>query len=586
MSADKRDEMRKKLKLDAMGENQQKEMFQKFVQAGGQVVDLQERKKKAASLKKVGEIQSRAEGPLPDQKSRGPVKEKKRLNIDLSPEAKKDNPINQWIERFSSKLGCVLQGQIQWNGDLKIKFIDLILNDYQNALLNSRMVLASLLYQDRMVASEIKKRFLMDTVFPYYFELIFRFDNLLEEELFTDLNALRQGRLGEREIHVMMKRLFKPLFILQPYYYSLKTGLEKAVGIERELRKMDLVLASSNTKKLVAQADFIFGRFYSRIFHLVDYFYKCDTLGKPISFTDYLGVSDEDGVGFLTITWKEELLSSIRKESDASAQSSPVSGFSKQDMPAESGQEGASEDSGPDPVKRGIQMISRHIDFNKILEFYCEKKDPRSLFSIKDKVFLSYTLVDFFDKELAFVCNSAKVGYNAVFMDGKRIDMKRELSDLYYRITPIFERVNEYLKIIREVRKLENDVYVSIQERTARSNQYSLQRSQVSKAMRKEAREFFENFSKDLSPILTEASGEKKILQNPEALVEFDQKLNGDRLEQGKKVIDAIRDAYDFTSAAAFLLMDGDLGGFSILLERPIYLNIGSGEAETPGGNS
>jgi hypothetical protein len=297
-----------------------------------------------------------------------------------------------------------------------------------------------------------------------------------------------------------------------------------------------------------------------------------------MTFQEYLGYSDEDSIGYLTNLWKEELMLTSRQEASADRkESAKADGQNAKDGQSKVEMTMATMDDN-DPIKKGLRIIEQNIRFRDVLMGFYEKKDPRALFSVKDKVFLTYTLIDFFDKEFSYIFTSNKVEFNIVFLEGNRADMKKDLSATYYKLSGIYERTNEYLKIIREIRKLESDAYLSIQERSARSNQYSLQRSQISRTLRREAKEFFDEFSKKYLVIISDFRTEKKIVQNAAVVLEFDKKLSGERFADGKQVIEAIEDAYYYSSSLNFLLSDGDLGGYSLMCEKPAYLNIDTGE--------
>jgi hypothetical protein len=45
---------------------------------------------------------------------------------------------------------------------------------------------------------------------------------------------------------------------------------------------------------------------------------------------------------------------------------------------------------------------------------------------MNDKVFLTYVLIDFFDREYSFLITSNKVGFNVNFNYGNRIDIKKD----------------------------------------------------------------------------------------------------------------------------------------------------------------
>jgi hypothetical protein len=227
-----------------------------------------------------------------------------------------------------------------------------------------------------------------------------------------------------------------------------------------------------------------------------------------------------------------------------------------------------------DPIKKGLQIIENNIRLKNILSNFNDIHDIRSLFPIRDRVFITLCLIEFFDREFSFIFNSNKVGLNIAFVESKRIDMKRDLLSTYYKINHIIEKVTEYLRIIKEIKKLENDSFVGFQERTTRSNQYSLQRSQVSRMMRKEAREFFEEFSKKFLMVICDYQGEGKIIENPDEVLAFDKKIDGSRYADGKKVTEMIEDAYNFCCSSYFLLAEGDLSSAGLILEKNTYLHM------------
>ncbi len=490
---------------------------------------------------------------------------RKRKRLDLSPEARSRNPFNVWIGVFSSRIGCFLSGVLTASGrDLRSGFKDMLLMQYQNALLSTRMILSSILYQDKIVGHEIKKQFLVDVVFPYYFELIYRFDNLFSDELFSRLSALKQQAEITPDSRRLLKELFRSLYVIQPHALSLRSGMERALDIERDLRKLSPDMVRDNLRRLNENIDFIFGRFYPRLFSLMEYFYRQEDRGRRTPLREFIGLRDEDAIGFYTNRWKEELAVESRKEAEErkKAESRKIPKRpEKRDEPDEN-----------DPIRRGLRIIEENVLFHEILAGYFEKKDTRAYFPVKDKVFLTYALTDFFDKEFSFLFTSNKATITVTFSDGKRVDMKAELTDIYYRISTLFEKSNEYLKIIKELRKLDEDAYMTIQERSARSNQFSLQRSQLSRTMRKEAKDIFDEFSKKFLALLSDSRRDRKILQNPDSKMEFNKKIDGDRYAHGKTVIEAFQDGYSYASAMTFLLADGDLSGFSLMLEKPVYL--------------
>ena len=145
MSKDKLDEMREKLKLSHLGENQKKEMFQKFVDAGGQVVDLDKARREKEQEERLKKAQSRKAGAgrvdyVPPVRPSRTTKTQKNVP-DLSANARVDNPVNRWIERFSACVECFFGSVLSFNGrNFKEAFRDIMLVDFQNTLLSGQMI--------------------------------------------------------------------------------------------------------------------------------------------------------------------------------------------------------------------------------------------------------------------------------------------------------------------------------------------------------------------------------------------------------------------------------------------------------------
>jgi len=569
MAEDKLNNMRNKLKINDLDESSRRKMFQDFVNAGGQVVDLNKKEKQEKQSAKRSAPVTREATKFSrdgDAKSRASDKSAKdsRHAQSRNPD---DNPVNKWAERFSAKLGCCLSGIFNMRANkFKNKFAELVLAKYQNSLLEARMVLASALQQNQMVAEEIRKNLDMDTSHPYLYELMYRFFSIYDENLFNNINILRNDPKRVDELKPYFLELFKPLYLLRSFLEVMKSAVEKALLFEKEIRRLDANITFSNYRKICISADFIFYKVYPKLFSLVDFYYKSDTRHRNIGFREYLRISEEDGIGHLTEKWKEEREHEARKERV------------REDL---KGQGGVSEDTESEKIfsddsalNAGLAIIRNNLNFKQVLQDYRTQKDLRALFTLNDKVFLTYALVDFFDKEYSFIFTATKVKFNVHFAGGTRMDIKKDLSDAYYKINSIFERVNEYLKVMRKIRKIDNDSFASMEERSARLNQNSVQRSHISRNIRKDARILFENFSKNLLFVITDYDGARNVLQNPDEILEFNKKIDGDRIVNGKKVIDAIKDAYYTAYLIHLLLVEGELGGFSVVLEKPVYLPV------------
>lgn len=576
MQTSKREELINKLGITDLDDSNKQDLFNKFVNAGGEVIDLDKEKRREAQLaaqkaaeEKAGQTPRVRSPELRSADDRRQRNEDTQTNQPSIAENMKVNPVNRWIERFSAKLGCAFSGIINMSGNrFKRKFVDLILEKYQNSLLESRMVLASVIHQNEMIRDEIRKKLNLDKNAPYLYELIYRFDTLYDEEIFSRVSALNADTELVENLKPFFIRMFKPLYVLKAYSLTMKNAVERALLFEKDIRQLDANTTFGNYRKVSNNIDAIYQKIYPKLFSLIDYYYKSDTRDKAIAFKDYIQINDTDLVGYYSTKWREEMEFVAQKER------------LREDLRGEKPETEEPEEMTPEAVadaalKTGLELLRKYINFENALSVYRTKKDLRALFSLNDKVFLSYVLIDFFDREYSFLITSNKVGFNVNFNYGNRIDIKKDLMDTYYKInTMVYERVNEYLKVIREICKINNDGYMNMDERTVRLNQCSVQRSQISRTLRKEARELFERFTKALLMVVSDYEGNKLLLQNSEDTLIFDKKIDGERLLNGQKVIDAIREAYYFAYLIHFLLVQGDMGGYSVVVEKSIYLPI------------
>jgi hypothetical protein len=587
MPDDKLYGMQKKLGVTRLGDTDKKEMFNKFVKAGGQVVDLEkaEREKRLVEQRSRMEQSPQKREQVYERPRRPEHREEERKPAPMSRPAAKpvESGFSLWLERFTSRLSCFFSGITAFGGkEFQPAFHEFVLINYQNTLLNSRMVLASILYQDRLVAAEIKKRMIADSLQPFAFELIQRFDALYDEQVFQALLVMKNSVQSVKSAKEMVLRLFKGLYILQPYAFQFKSAVEKALSIERDIRRLDPNVTSANLKRISANADFVFQKVYPKLFLLAEMYYHTDPARLKTNFRDFCGVVEEDSVGMLTARWKEEIEQQLRSEEAArrSALAAQTRGEGAgSDQPGGETLPGEqSSDNPDDPVRLGLRLIEQNIRFRAIRKSYIENKDPRGLFTVSDKIFLSYVLIDFFDKEYSFLFNSNRVAFNIAFQSGAKLDLKRELVDNYYKINNIYERTNAYLKILRDIRKVDKDAFMKQDEKTTRYNQCSIQRSQLSRAIRKDARELFEEFSRRFLFIVNDLRSLGKVVQNAEDILDFNKKVDGSRVIDGKTIRAAMEEVYYFCSALHFLFTDGDLGGMTLAIEKPLYLKIEQAE--------
>ncbi len=569
MNREELDKIRSKLGVKGMGEEDKKRLFQNFVNAGGKVLEVKD-KAKSTSSQRVRTMPFVRRSVQPST-----TINKKNMRQKQVTKTLEKSDFSRWVERVGSDVACVFSGILKWNRrEYARGFYHTMVENTQNHLLEIQMILVSVLHQNEKITSEIKQRLKRGQTLSYDYELLYRLDELYDESFFKKMKESRGDLLEVSRTAEEIKIFFKQLFVMKPHVFALKMACEKALMIEKNIRRLSVDASGENIRKLHAKIDFLFDRVYPKLMLLIDYFYKHSA--GTLEFSGFINMGEIDELGYYTLKWKNVLESEEQKQRLLDERKRQEQG---ENVPEDSAQK-TQKKSGDVVLKQGLKILSEMLNLKEKWKEYRTQKDLRSLFVFKDKVFLIYVLLDLFEKEYSFIFTSGKVVFNVVFQEGGRSDIRKELSDYYYNINGIYERVNEYLKVLRDIYKVEQDHYAGMREKSARLNQISIHRSQISRKIRKEAFGIFEKFTQTLLFVLTDYEEGRNILQNGEDQLELGQQVEKNRRSNGKKTVHVVEEAYQICYTIRFLLGDGDLGGYPVLLEKPIYLKQWMREAE------
>lgn len=600
------DEKRQKLKINRLKSNERSEMFQDFQKVGGKVVEVsedpikqklsrldtlvkqtkqkqqEETQKEQKKLQSNEELAHRLDAYLDsDETSRssGQNKKKKKLEEKLGgmiQVRKSSNPLVKPFNAFLSRLVCSFSG-IFYFFHLKFvqSFINLTLFDVKTALKNLNPILISLLDQDKSFSAQLRKE-LHSMELPDYFELIYRVNNILDEEVFSKLAKTMIARNKPvLESQKPFLHLYKSFYVLYPYRNAVKDAIETTMKIEMRLKNLREGVVSSNISYVKKNLDFVFFRYLPKFNQLVDYYYKKSLLhGKDMGFKTFIGFSKDDEIGYYTRQWQAEeqkaerlkrMEEAKKKEDQSSEESKDVLQTLKEDSYLSVA------------VKNGLEMIYWYLDFEKNFDKFQSERDPNHSIRIQDKFFLILSLLNFFDEEFSFLFVSQKVKYNVFFDNaGRRVDMKNQLKDDYFKLNEIYRKEREYLKVMGNVSQITHGFTLELDEQSPDAERLAFQREQILRMVRNESRKVVDNFVNNLSQIVQDLGDEQNILQSPESVMIFENKLTAHRLCNHRTFADSFLMAQQVAIAIQYLLTDGELGGIQMEDANPDYLKIPS----------
>jgi hypothetical protein len=100
------------------------------------------------------------------------------------------------------------------------------------------------------------------------------------------------------------------------------------------------------------------------------------------------------------------------------------------------------------------------------------------------------------------------------------------------------------------------------------------QKTNMMRTIHQTTTKIFSQFEKIIFYILSDARGQKMVLQNPDEEVKFGTKVADVNLFKGMRFIDVFQSAYNYTSAFNYLLNEGELDMVSLNVDEPYYLHL------------
>ncbi len=547
------DDIKKKLNLDNLDNNTRKNMYDKFVEKGGKVIE--DPKKKAIQfnrdrqkyIQKQDEQQKRKYQTQYAKDKKEQTAKNKALRKEQS--GGKDN-----LKRyFSIYISAFLQGVFTINGyisrRLTFEMNDLLLN-----LLNELKQVTQ-----PILSLNIEKKWeIMDVLNlnnPYSYEIVIRYNKLLKQEDF----AVISGYFKNQNLAVCTSVLnplivfFKELLILYPYWETAKSVLWEALQYYQDLTSIIPVVNKSRINKNI---DKLFNYYLPKIFMILNY-----NLGYRISFDykemcDMVTVSGAEDMGSITVQLNEQkkvYYEQLQKEKEKRLQELKNE-VDKKEM-----------DKIPKFLIKGLELID-YIILNAKDKY--ERDSELNRFDQNEKMFEFYSVFDEFDKEYSFIMTTSQIKYNAQLVSGTKIDIKYELDNLYIKFNELLSLIKEYVKLNESYKKVNDNITMNPMFKDQELGKVEAKRSQLFYEIRTRAGLFFKKFALTLQRVIQDYDNEKKLIQNGDDRLHFDLSADKKVKFQSVKIINAVILSFSFSSAIHYYLTRGKLSSRGLYLEE------------------
>lgn len=573
------DKTRDRLKLDDIEEDDRRDLFNKFVDAGGEVVYDSRKKINSTTtninantnshIKKNNSINTNSQSRFEHSDTK-PKKESHPTNKQTNYEAiekiktnevfkpaNKSKPLffnfKLWLSAFSSGVITFFGGKVN------PKFLNFIDKNVISSLLEMDTLMFNALNpmgindadsknkREKIIsrfATELEDVELLERIKDQYDEKVYK--NLLRPYKELDSPVVAVNYVNE------LKGMFRPLYVLHLYSSKIKLVGEKAMSSYAIVDNMSKGIVNSRISAFKRAVELIYSKYYPKLLILLQYASK-EKLETLEEFNKFLEITDVDILGYYT---KLKLANQKIHESKIEAAKENIG---KKD-----------EEEKLNKIESiGVKLIEKCVSFKKEDNNIEYETDPFYTIEENDKIYRIKVLIDFLDREYSILFVSNKVKYNLVYDNLVRTDYKSDFNNIFLSLSDINSRFNEYSEICKNILKVEEDEAMRFEQRVSMLSERNGQRAYISKNLKSTVISIINSFKKKLDKLLLDKEEREKIIANPnDILTLFADIGNHKKRVQGYNVLKALTEAYYFISGFNYLITEGELSGAGILIDK------------------
>ena len=569
--------IREKIGINYLDPEQRKKLFEEFVKHGGQVIDESKRPRGVIARKFVG---TKGESAV--------VKEHKTTVSEKESEEKRTpsypkTTISKSYERdlkYSSKQPKSTQTKKKYrlsdriilyykgfrNGVIGLNvtaltknFIEFIENDCTNSLIDLNMAIICFLQDKTSIKQEIIR--LSRGSNSTFYEFIVRLSYLYDEKEFNTIKKILSSRkIPDQKYLYLFKIFFKRFYILAQNTSISKLYIENALEIYKKKNRTDPEIITKMKAHLKACINLLFYDFFPKLHILLCLIAKRYYPLYSQSLDDFLEMTEKDRIGYITKIEKKrmtEMLKKRKKLMEKRREIEEMAGPSKQEESIEP----------PRHVQRGFNLINELISSFESKLMY-DSENSLNLLKKDDKMYKTTVLTEIFEQEYSLILTTGKIQFNIDYQEQEKIDIKEDLSNAYIKFSRAREEIENYIDIIKEIKRTEENVRLTIYQKEVMQDKLEKKRAYISRTSRAMVAGTMKKIENILSKVIEDYRKSKRLLQNPDEILQFDPNIDGVKRLNNKKVIEAIVEAFLFSAAFTFMLKFGELSGSGLYIEK------------------
>jgi len=546
------DKTKENIGINDIDRETKKELYNKFVDAGGEVIKEKKAKPMVIDRTKQKEYQQR----MDTQRKRVPQQKNKVSSPSVKASVKskrKDDAVALFIDRLRMKFRLSFYGVSQFNTVyFKKKFLKRCNNAYKPSLMEVQMLYFELFRSDHERARRLTDR--LDNMKPLFVELIEMAGSLFDQMLMDQIvdHYLNYPEVPKKvsDLREPLIALFRKIYLIKPYENTILNAFDKATALAIKMDKKNTGSINGLNKKLKDNLFIIFHKLYPRLYWLFCHFENRLFEDNAYLIEERLNITENDKPGNRVKMKPGEAVDIPLGEESVEEEHGAVI----KDQ-AEVAKDRA--------MNKGLEIIYK-LDFKRLRKEFDPRGDLRHLHD-NDKILILFLLFTEFDHEYSFILTSNKIKFNTEYSKSGQSDYRSRLQALYNEMRKCTEGMKMYSEAAITYEKLraqKPDGQSQYIQYSKRLEEVSKKRSEAGKVARDNVRTFMNRIVVEMKVLLDDMDGEQKYIINPQEELDFVSSIEGDKKLHKAKVFEAISVAYSYAMAFATRLgQGGDLAG-------------------------
>ncbi len=569
------DKTRKAIGIHKIDEEEKKKLLMKFQQKGGQI--LKEKVIKKVEESPTSKKQQKQFSPLtrdPKLPSQTLKEEKLKEAEQIAKEKVQKEEIlkhaSSAFSIFSLKINLWLKGITYFNSEIvKPSFLSILNLEFKKSILECNILTTEFL-SDSKFFENFKKQF-----YPFQLELLKRI------YLFYDKNQLANLTSGFSEsregvpldlLRVPIFDFIRKFYVIQPFRETALKLLLDCIDLQKMIQNKPEHIYKSKKKRIEEAWNYLMDKIYPKFILIAQYLERKKIEPNTELFEEMINISYDDKINPQRIqSFNDVHLESILKVHDKTSTTSTID---EKNIQKQENQQQTTENVNEEPKNQ--EEDQKEKTYQKIynfglrfLNFYSLEKlkkiyDPKDEFRnlpLKDKLFILYLYLNFFDDQFGFIFSTNKIRINTYIKDGQKINLKDDMNLIYENFRKIYEYFRKYYSDYIEYYNYKNDVYLNKNsiEYQKRLDYYEQRRIKTGRETYKLILNFVKKCEQILLILFKDIREKKQYISNPEDIIQLEYDETKLKLMNKKMIQEVIRDAYATIFSIAYKMERGEL---------------------------